>query len=384
MSDSEILRKIGEVAEELRKNDKEILAVQKELVDKIDKLEQCTIPEQAQFLRESILNLQSKEGQLRSERAHLQSKEGQLRSHRAHLQAKEARLLSLLDQDLQQHGAAQGPLHKRLKPYNGEAASGFAASKSAIPVNCGFNSTFSTTFNIPLCVRFALSIEPDRDYIEGAKNAIERGRLFTIHPVKVHETGEQQRTVAKTAGSALTEYFSDKMFGLNGTTEILLSNLGAMAGPASGNSHPDVVCVYNPDGMENFKVGLLVTELKDTAYSPVEMQGQAFVSGANLALCQRSLGLASSEVAVPLVLSSGNLLQFAWTTTLEDFFPVLNVTSRVFDVSVPDDLTEAFIALAKAKVFCVKQAGLLKDVVKKDTKIFTSDAAFFGSEHVSL
>ena len=74
---------------------------------------------------------------------------------------------------------------------------------------------------------------------------------------------------------------------------------------------------------------------------------------------QRQIGFSQSEVAISLILSTGNLMQFAWVTTLDPLFPVLNVTSRMFDISVADDVREASKALARAKNFCRKQVGQL-------------------------
>ena len=77
-------------------------------------------------------------------------------------------------------------------------------------------------------------------------------------------------------------------------------------------------------------------------------------------------GLKPTQAAVPLLLSTGNLLQFAWATTLDPLFPLLNVTSRVFDISFLSDLLEASKALARAKMFCRELAGHVKQCGEPD------------------
>jgi hypothetical protein len=74
--------------------------------------------------------------------------------------------------------------------------------------------------------------------------------------------------------------FEDKTAHLSACFTPELSILGTSVGPASQGSKADIVCTA--ETALHKKIGLLVCKLKDTAYCPLEMLGQAFVSSANL------------------------------------------------------------------------------------------------------
>ena len=250
--------------------------------------------------------------------------------------------------------------------YIGTCASGFVASGLKVPVNCAVNGMCMESFNVPAIVKEAINHDVPTNTLTDAESAIRAGFLFTMYPVNVHERGVpgEKRTVTGTAGVALKQFFEDKAEHLSSHFTVELSSMWANIGPASDGSKPDVVCTVATGRYK--QVGLLVCELKDTAFSPLEKLGQAFVSASNLLITQSQIGLSPSEVAIPLILSTGNLMQFAWVTTLDPLFPVLNVTSRMFDISVADDVREASKALARAKIFCRKQAGLLRRCRERD------------------
>jgi hypothetical protein len=147
--------------------------------------------------------------------------------------------------------------------------------------------------------------------------------------------------------------------------------MDAAIGPAVQESKLDIVC--NPGSAHYRNMGLLVCELQETSFCPLEGLGKAFVSTVNLVILQRQVGLKPEEVAVPLVLSTGNLMQFAWATTLNlnQLFPVLHVTSRVLDVSFPPNLCKASKALARAMLCRESRRGACSCGVNK-MKLFPS------------
>ena len=54
-------------------------------------------------------------------------------------------------------------------------------------------------------------------------------------------------------------------------------------------------------------IGIALTVVKDTAYSPLEAHGQAFSEGVNLVISQLQHGLMWDECCVALLLSNGEL-----------------------------------------------------------------------------
>ena len=240
--------------------------------------------------------------------------------------------------------------------YRGTSASTFTASSSTVPVNCAFNGIFSVSFNLPFMVRTAMKVNISQDIQNDAEPAIQAGRLFTIFPVKVSERGlletkgSHGRTVSEISGVLLKEFFEDRASVLYELITCAFVTIGAGIGPASEQSRPDL-CVHSAPE-QTVQAGLLVGEFKDTAYCPLEMLGQAFASAAISMMRQKKLGLGSTEAAVPIILSTGNLMQFASATTPDPFFPVLSVTSRVLDVSDYSNMREASEALARTKLFC--------------------------------
>jgi hypothetical protein len=107
--------------------------------------------------------------------------------------------------------------------------------------------------------------------------------------------------------------------------------------------------------LPSFAVAAACFELKDSAFAPIEQTGQAFASGANLALSQVRVGLESSEVAVPLLMTNGHLYQFGMATLL-DYIPVLHLLTNVLDASNPSAIDEIAKFLALFRNFMKAQA----------------------------
>jgi hypothetical protein len=352
--------KITEVEEEIKKLSLQIDASHDAAQENLLRVEKEQLREELYQLREEKIKLIEQETKRMEKESKLTEKETKL-LEKENLLLKSHLKGQALDTGPFQTGET-GPSLTILTydKYIGTCASGFVASCLIVPGNCAFNGMCAESFNTPDIVKVAINQVVTIDIQKEAETVIRAGFLFTINPIKVHETGVhgEKRTVTGTAGVALKQFFEDRTEHLSSHFTMELSSMNADIGPASDGSKPDLVCAVTTGHYR--QVGLLVCELKDTAFCPLEMLGQAFVSAANLVITQIQIGLLPSEVAIPLILSTGNMMQFAWATTLDPLFPVLNVTSRMFDISVADDIREASRALAKAKMFCREQAVILR------------------------
>ena len=263
-----------------------------------------------------------------------------------------------------------------------EAASVFVASKGNHCPNCLYNGMKVVKFNQPSAVRQFLAMQITDDSAFIAEQAVLNGIAKTMFPVRVSETGAGL-TSESTVGNQLRDFFTcHKYPALCFGIKQPLLRFGANAGPTGGSSISDGV-VYNP--VDSQWVPLLCVELKDTTMSPIEQIGQAFASGSNLALRQKHLGLDSSEIAVPLIMTNGHLFSFA-TASLLDFMPVLHVVTDVLDANHPSDLKVIALMLAKIKVFiksraqkieqCLQQRGAVVAEVPATTYVFDWDKFF--------
>ena len=362
-----VIQNIAEVEAEIKSQIEEILRLEAKISALEEQEAKYQDADEKRYLRDKEKQLRDEENKLRDKENKIRDKEKQLRDEK-NLFLKRKLQDSVANETMTAAGSTPPDPDDResiLKfgKYSGKSASTFTASNSAVPANCAFNGIFQVSFNLPSIVRTAMEVNVKQGIWNDAEAAIQAGRLFTIFPVKVNKAGSHGpqvvgRTVSKISCVSLKDFFEDRANGLYGLIACALVTIGADIGPASELSCPDLLCVHSASGQTN-QAGLLVGEFNDTAYCPLEILGQAFVSAANLMMRQRSLGLQPTEVAVPIILSTGNLMQFAWATTLDPFFPVLSVTSRVLDISDHSDLGEASKALARTKLFCREQANRL-------------------------
>ena len=179
---------------------------------------------------------------------------------------------------------------------------------------------------------------------------IDEGLLFSDFCVKVPENRTKQTSVCVdlVLSSQLAQFFK----GVSSEPEkrFTLEGLNASYGLATMTSKPDFV--YTAVSSNKKRLGLAIFEFKDTTRAPLEQMNQAYSSACNIIVSHLKFGLKWDEASVPLVLTNGNLYQFAWVTLLEPSFPVLHVTSGVLDASV--DATRRVIAenLVRIKLFC--------------------------------
>jgi hypothetical protein len=233
------------------------------------------------------------------------------------------------------------------------------ASNKNVLINCAVNGIFPFTFNLPKIVNGAIEMVkvPDPDAIVAIKN----GLLFTMFPIMVSETAFKATyvTVDEITGNALINYLTDRNIDsspmLRCEPKMALCKVNAEEGPASSNSAPDILCLFENDSE---KFGLSVIELKDTTVSPLEQIGQAYASGCNIILSHRALGIKSEFCAVPLAFTNGNLYQFGWVTLLEPSVPVLHITTGILDAST--DLDQVAFHLTVLKKFIKRNSDMLR------------------------
>jgi len=204
-------------------------------------------------------------------------------------------------------------------------------------------------------VRDLISTQVEEHSILETQSAVSRGIQRTMFPVQVRETGDAQFTKEKTEGVELQKFFScHRQPKFCYEAKQSLSEYGANYGPTTGASKPDYI-TFAKKKIRKHKLALMCIELKDTVFSPIEPLGQAFASGANIALSQKHFGLDPSKVAAPLITTNGQLYSFA-TASLLDNIPVLHVVSDVLDANKRSDMADIARMLAKVKTFIATKA----------------------------
>jgi hypothetical protein len=235
------------------------------------------------------------------------------------------------------------------------AASGFCAGGKNEIVNAGVNGIFPTV-HCPQIVQLASQGPVPHDALSYASTVVNKGLLFNISCVKVAETSKHanERSVDSKLSSVFSQFFKTESTSETQIDKFILKNVNASFGLATAESKPDFLHTTLNGQKDVF--GLCIFEFKDTAFAPLEQMGQAFVAGCNIILSHLGLGLKPSECAVPLVLTNGNLYQFAWVTILEPSFPVLHVTTGVLDASVQETRQQIAHQLVCIKLFCFRVA----------------------------
>jgi hypothetical protein len=241
-----------------------------------------------------------------------------------------------------------------------------AASKGNHCVSCLFNGMKPTSFNLPGVVRELLNTDAADMSVQSARLAICQGLSQTMFPGK-RVNAESLPSIQKTTGIALKDYFSCNQLDprLSCDFKSTLAAFGADFGPASGTSKPDGIIFAEANGT---KCLMACYELKDTSTAPIEQTGQAFASGANIALFQKKMGLESSRIAVPLIMTNGQLYLFA-AVSLLDFVPVLHILTGVLDANVQSEKEQIALFLGKARTFILKQARELPAFHQVDYEI---------------
>ena len=244
-----------------------------------------------------------------------------------------------------------------------QRASAFTSSSKSKIESAGMNGNFVAKL-APKIVRDATSTIIDEIQIISSVPLVKDGLFFSMFCKKVAETEEStRRNVDTTLSILFSQFFKTTYTANTQQRKYKLKDLNAKYGLASKGSSPDFVHTTTVNGDRMY--GLAVIEFKDTASAPFDQIGQAFVSGCNIILSHVGLGLKSSECAVPLVMTNGNLYQFAWVTLLEPSFPVLHITSGILDASVPDTSRQIAIQLLRIRSFCCVMEQRLHTIISQ-------------------
>ncbi|KAJ3274291.1 hypothetical protein HDV01_003135 [Terramyces sp. JEL0728] len=227
-------------------------------------------------------------------------------------------------------------------------ASDFVASLGNEIENVGLNGCFPAPL-LPEIVKDAMNAPLDPSDVNRALQMIKKSLIFSFFCLRTKEKGTNN-SVSQILAPSLNNFFD-----MYSKQDVTVKLLNATDGCASVESIPDFVVKTSSDPV----IALAVIELKDTTKSPLEQMGQAIAYGTNIVLSHLRMGLRYQDCAVPLVLTNGNLYQFAWVTLLEPSFPVSHVSTGVYDASIPENRNIIAQQLAIVKAFCSRTEGLL-------------------------
>ena len=348
---------------ELDKISSEIESVQKEIVN-IETVIQTVMQTQMSSIGEDLLHrrereklLRDKEKQLRDEKKQLRDKEKQLRDEKnLHIQLAPFNIGDTRPAPIDQPSLEFVPRYP---------SSQFVASKGQHCISCLYNGLKAISFNYPEIVRDAIEMDIPEEDIRGAETSVRQGHPRTMFPVMVSESkttfgvsnANIRLSVEKITGDALQSFFaSNHELAMTCKSEAALASFGAINGPATPESHPDFLTVIK---IQSKEVPMGSIELKSTIISPVEQTGPAFACGGNIALLHQSLGLDSSKIAVPLIMTNGHLYSFAMVSLL-DHVPVLHIVTDVLDTNKGSDFVQIARFLATFKAFVMNQGKALQ------------------------
>jgi hypothetical protein len=137
-------------------------------------------------------------------------------------------------------------------------------------------------------------------------------------------------------------------------------------GFATSNSYHDIQISFR----EHILVGIGVVKGQESGIPPAVLQ--AAVAASHVALRLVALGLAASSFYVPVVSTTGLLMQFGATVVLPRAFPVYIPISKTFDLMDSDDAR-------RASAFLIKAAQYARQI---DSRLSAIDipALFFATE----
>jgi hypothetical protein len=263
-------------------------------------------------------------------------------------------------------------------------SSGFTASSCKIAENCGFTATFPVPFMRPQVVSDILLVNAATSSPEwrAAMDTLENSLAVTILPHKMHETNPYnayQMCVESITGKSLEAYWCFQPYhpDLMYRRQMSMSKLINVEGVATDQSLSDGI-VFSCINSKNIGTG--INELKDTAFAPLEQQGQIFASAANMCLGQLKNGLIHQKCCVAFMSTNGQLYQFGFVTLLYPSFPVMHITSRVIDAQDSDSLMEVAMHLHRMREFCRSQHLALQSCVDMAVgKVFVAldETAYF-------
>jgi hypothetical protein len=239
--------------------------------------------------------------------------------------------------------------------------------------------------NLDEIIRTLESEENEYD-IATVRETLLNALTVNIVPCKIHETPlEAEFCVESIAGDSFNDYlnsFRGQMIEYYRQLRLDDSALYQVPCAASNKSKSDGIVCSKVELNEKVKlIGTGVVELKDTAFSPFEQQGQAFVTGCNFILGQLKYGLLWDHCYVAIMSTNGQLYQFGFISLLEMSFPVLHITSYVLDLTNPDQEKVVAKHLNRFRSFCVKQDEKIRNCTTRargDIYISLNERKYFS------
>ena len=143
----------------------------------------------------------------------------------------------------------------------------------------------------------------------------------------------------------LAPLFNKKLVVSNNRADLTMKSLRCETGFASENS----VCDAIFKDADNLARGVI--EAKESTCSPVEAVRQGISEASNMACHQLKIGVSAAEIVVPIVGTTGVLMQFVALVLLQPSFPMVVNLSRVLDLSDQHDRRTAAGFLSNIKAF---------------------------------
>ena len=221
---------------------------------------------------------------------------------------------------------------------------------------------------------FEVNFEADKEAEEKATDTIAIAKL--LDGFIIHGSGHRLKVVPDTMtykcnrcvkkqhldeiaivldGPMTTEgVFKDGIANLGEGTRRTLGELGLTHGIANSNSFPDGYFHTKPiRGLPSSPVNFLTTsmlECKDTAAAPLAGTGEVIANATAAAVAMLRQGIPFNNVVVPILTTSGRMVQVAAVYMLEPSLPAVCFLSNNMDLANEDHATKvARIILAMAK-----------------------------------
>lgn len=229
------------------------------------------------------------------------------------------------------------------------AASGFARTKGPstfghLPLSARFDPTCcdESLFTTPLFT----ALVPTDSEIRNAPELVIRGtKPSFISWGEEVEDGVMQFIIPSLFKSS-PEFEGWRLHG-----RTTFETCGMALGFATSNSYPDIQISFR----QNILVGIGEVKGQECGIPPAVLQ--ASVAASHVALRLVALGLAASSFYVPVMSTTGLLMQFGATVVLSPSFPVYIPISKTFDMLDSDDARKASAFLIKAAHY----AGQIND-----------------------
>eukprot|EP01036_Dinobryon_divergens_P033078 gene33078-42791_t len=228
----------------------------------------------------------------------------------------------------------------RSSEFVSKAASSFSSSNGEKFMGVGFNSipaTFDpTTMDDWRTLRPSEALVPKQEDLSSPTTQelstyLLRFIVSNIDMTKVSETSKRSdaSSVQRIHLDALSRIpLLKERFVTTTETKESLKRLNCPEGDASANSVPDALFVDSASHVRGICIA------KTNVSAPIEGGRQGFAEASNVAWTQvKLLGVSAEDVMVPIMSTTGHLVQFSVMVLLKPFFPMVFQLTKVLDLS---------------------------------------------------